>query len=521
MQLKLRFNGPIEIVINNRLHFSVAEMSDALVEQIKDLFTHRNPNKEDSEGPAFYRTWKQDNGILSLPRGGMSRLRNFLVQAEIDYEVSDERVEGDRQYLDNDWGGRPIPVHAVTLRKWQEAAVEALIAKQNCILRAPTASGKTTAGLSLFARMNLSTIIVVPTRGLIDQWVERLAKEMGLNPKDVGVIGGGKHRTAPITVATQGALAVGIRPEWKKAFGALIYDEVQKSAAPTCFAAIDPWPAKFRLGMSADESRHDHKEFLAYDLFGDVAADIKREDILEAKQIVEVDMRLIPTEFEAPWYKAAVMSGNKFRIRASFHKLMQELCDDEDRNKLISGVVRHDVKRGNQMMILSNRREHCMVLDQVFVKQGLKSGIMLGGADSRGQFNVTKDGIRDGSVRVVVGTLAAIGTGQDFPSLTAGFIVMPIHNNRQLLEQAKGRFARVCEEIGKSKATLYYAWDKDVYGRRPLENFLKWHKRVFVLDGKKWVSGFEYLERMGGIMKGKVDFTKIGQSAREQLAGED
>lgn len=490
---------PIVVVVDNRVRLPRV-FDEELEERICDLFTHANPNKQDEEGPVFYRTWKREGDELSVPRGGLSRIRTILNDNEIPFILSDERETGNRKYLDNDWDGRPIPPLELVLRAWQAKAADALIAKQNCILRAPTASGKTTCGLYIYTRMNLSTLVIVPTTGLIQQWVERLDEQLKIHPKDIGIIGDGKHRTAPITVATQAALAVGIRPEWKKAFGALIYDEVQRAAAPTCFAAVDPWPAKFRLGMSADESRHDKKEFLIYDLFGDVAADIKREDILAAKQMVDVEIVMVPTEFKADWYKNAVISNNRFYLRAAHRKLLEVMWKDEDRNDIVLKIVSKEVKAGNQIMVLSQRREHCMQLDQTFTKMRMRSGIMLGGQKARKQFNITKDGIRDGSIRVISGTYDAIGTGQDFPSLYAGFGTMPIANNKQLVNQVKGRFARACEEIGKTKGRFYYAYDIHIFGRRPLENMLKWKHNVSVLEGDVFVPGEEYLERLGGIM---------------------
>lgn len=370
-------------------------------------------------------------------------------------------------------------------------------------------SGKTTAGLATYAAADVPTLVVVWTGGLLDQWVERLCKEMDLRKEDIGIIGGGKRRTAPITIAMQQTLAEGIDQRWLRGFGAIICDEVHRFAADSFFAAIDPFPAKYRVGMSADETRHDKREYLIHDLFGDVVADIKEQDVLDAGHVVDVEIRVVPTDFEANWYRAAVASGNKFYLRNAHHKLLRAMWEDKDRNYIIKKLVKSEVKAGEQVMVLSQRREHCLLLDREFTAAGITSGIMLGGAEAKSQFNQTKEDVRTGKARVITGTISAIGTGLDFPAIGRGIVTMPIANNKQLMQQVRGRFCRACEETGKTKGVLYYLWDRAVHGRKPLENLVRHNRTVLVLNnrgewGKEtWVEGKVVLGSMRSGIKGR------------------
>ncbi len=75
----------------------------------------------------------------------------------------------------------------------------------------------------------------------------------------------------PITIAIQKTLAAhGVDDELRSFFGAVICDEVQLFGAKTFYEVIDPWPAKYRIGVSADERRKDRKEFLIHHQFGEV-----------------------------------------------------------------------------------------------------------------------------------------------------------------------------------------------------------------------------------------------------------
>lgn len=62
---------------------------------------------------------------------------------------------------------------------------------------APPGTGKTIVGAWLTAERQSKTLILVHRQPLLDQWVTQLALFLGLEPKDIGQIGGGKHK--PIT----------------------------------------------------------------------------------------------------------------------------------------------------------------------------------------------------------------------------------------------------------------------------------------------------------------------------------
>ena len=75
--------------------------------------------------------------------------------------------------------------------------------------------------------------------------------------------------------------------------------------------------------------------------------------------------------------------------------------------------------------------------------------------------------------------------------MARGIAATPQHNNRQKLGQVKGRICRAA--AGKTFGRLAYLCDSAVYGRRPVENFVGWFKRVVVWNGREWVEGRDYL----------------------------
>ena len=59
-------------------------------------------------------------------------------------------------------------------------------------------------GCGVIARHKVPTLILVDRTPLVDQWKERLREHLGLGPKDIGQLGGGKKTklTGRIDLAT-------------------------------------------------------------------------------------------------------------------------------------------------------------------------------------------------------------------------------------------------------------------------------------------------------------------------------
>jgi superfamily II DNA or RNA helicase len=484
---------PLPVVVDNRVRIPLEYLSERTATLLREEFQHVNPDREERASRPLYKTWEEADGDLTFPRGGMAHVRHVLKAQKRKPVISDRRVQGDWSLLDHGWDGT-IPAHQRTLWDFQERIVAAVEAKHNCIVEAHTGTGKSTACLALASRRQMPTLVIVNTGGLRDQWVERIETELGVPRDKVGIIGDGKRTTAPITIAMQQTLARGIEPHWLSTFGMVICDEVDLFAAPTFFAAVDPWPAAFRVGVTATFKRHDKKEFMVSDLFGDVVARVTEEEAVDKGRTVEVEFRVVPTEFDAPWYREATQSNNKWWIRNAHRKLIEMLWQNEARNEIVRGVVSAEVGRDNQVMVISTRREHCLQLDRSFIAMGIPSGVMLGGAEAKSQFKKTLEGVRSGRLKVVVGTDKAIGRGQDFPAIGVGVVTMPVAKDETLVKQIKGRFCRACEETGKIEGVLYFIWDRYLQGRTTLTKLLKVNERTVVQDDDgKWVSVQEYI----------------------------
>ncbi len=165
------------------------------------------------------------------------------------------------------------PAVAIEPRDYQQAALAAWREHdRRGTVVLPTGSGKTFLGLQAIADAGVSTLIVVPTIDLMNQWHATLTNAFGEQlPDDVGVLGGGSHDVATITVSTYDSAYRYIN-EYGDQFGLLIVDEVHHLPAPTYKQIPEMMIAAYRLGLTATYERTDdaHTVLEEEDLIGPV-----------------------------------------------------------------------------------------------------------------------------------------------------------------------------------------------------------------------------------------------------------
>lgn len=498
----------VRVLVDSRLRFATSSVPAEALAELRAACTYDDPaygklarmarrNRRLAwrlrNTPATVTTWREDGDEFSLPRGATRKVRETFARHGLRPSFVDLRVEGTGPRWPEAPRHRPAPSDpdGGALRWYQREAVDAALDRQNAILRAPTGSGKTTSAIALAMTTGLPTLIVVWSSGLYTQWEERIHRELGVPLDDIGRVRGSRRDVRPITIAMQQSLWRGMTPEFVGLWGCVICDEVQRAAARTFIDVFDRFPAKYRIGVSADESRADRKEFLVYDLFGEVAHEVSQDDLIAEGAVLDVECRLVPTEFRADWYVRERAAG----LAPDFHRLLEEMQRDDERNALVVDLVRAEVAAGQQALVLSHRVEHSQRFDAAISARGIPCDVMLGGDDWRERFDATKRGLSDGSLRVGCGTIQAVGTGIDLPALGRGVLATPIGSNRQLYGQVRGRLCRP----EKSDAVLYVLWDRHVHGESTLRNMLAWNRSVVVRsDDGTWVEGREYLRRSDG-----------------------
>lgn len=471
---------PLVVVVDSRIWLPVGGYSKTLLSALRSKFTYTNPDFHKKKAMGF-NTWgtpRQIQTIIekedalgkrwTLPRGGIGKLREICSELEIPIRYVSRMTTSPVEWPEYQGPG---------LRDYQTDAVEACLGRVQGVVRAPTGSGKTVATLAFLSRAGERAVVIVRDGNLLNQWVDVAQKVAGLDEREIGIVRGGRnYRPGPrLTLALQQSLnAKGgnlDRLLREVPFGAVVVDEVQLLAARTFVDVIDRFPCKYRIGFSADETRKDKKEFLIYDQIGPVICEIDRKELEHRKVIHPVTVRVVETEFRADWYRGAEAAEK------DYSRLIEEMCEDEERNNLILEVVKELHDGGETpFLVFTHRREHAHDLAdrQLSVTMGIPCGLFLGGDGAdRLRFKIERERIETGYRKVAVGTFNALGVGIDLPVVEAGVVATPISGgNRQYFGQVRGRICRVAE--GKSEARIYYLWDRHVFPGQ-LRNLLEWN----------------------------------------------
>ena len=152
----------------------------------------------------------------------------------------------------------PLPTPPLTseveLRPYQQEALEAwLDAGRRGVIELPTGAGKTYIALKAMERLNVSTLVVVPTLDLVDQWRRQLKFYFHV---EAGMVGGGKAVVKPLTVSTYNSAY--LRGEQLgNRFLFIVFDEVHHLPAPSYMQIAEMYIAPNRLGLTATYERED------------------------------------------------------------------------------------------------------------------------------------------------------------------------------------------------------------------------------------------------------------------------
>lgn len=205
-------------------------------------------------------------GDLRAPAIAYRRALAHLVRAG--FEVVDEARAYSALALPQKRRREPFPHQREAVSAWRKAGKRGVVVL-------PTGSGKTYVAEMAIASVARSTLVVVPTIDLLNQWMWGLSSAFGASL--VGGIGGGLYDVKPLTVTTYDSAYIHM-PNLGGRFGLLIFDECHHLPGPTYAQAAMASIAPFRLGLTATPERTDDGHLKLEELVG---PDVYRRDIDE------------------------------------------------------------------------------------------------------------------------------------------------------------------------------------------------------------------------------------------------
>ncbi len=233
----------------------------------------------------------------------------------------------------------PFPHQAAALEAWTSRGRRGVVVL-------PTGAGKSYVAELAIAHTQRSTLVVVPTIDLMNQWMMGLKAAFGAYatpPADeepdeeppagaardadapqaplVGAVGGGLYDVRPLTVTTYDSAYIHMERLGHR-FGLIVFDECHHLPGPSYSQAAESAIAPFRLGLTATPERGDGSERLLDTLVGPTVYTLDIRDLtghyLADYEVVRLAAALSPAERQAydraRWVYRQFLGEHRVRI---------------------------------------------------------------------------------------------------------------------------------------------------------------------------------------------------------------
>lgn len=300
------------------------------------------------------------------------------------------------------------------------------------VLSLPTGYGKTTVGLYVACRLGYKTLVLTHKEFLMDQWIERIRhfvpearigriQQATCDVEDKDIVVG----------MMQSICSKDYGPEAFRGFGTLLIDEAHHVSAPVFLRCMYRANCPNVIGLSATPYRKDGLSYVIEWFLGPIFFRIEREN--QAHVVV----RVLP--YDCPEYglppPTMARTGN-----VNMAEVLGRVVEDTSRNKVLLECIRELLKDHRTIMVLSERRNHCL-----FLHEQLKphSGLYIGGMK---QADLKESENR----KVIVATYSQANEGLDIPALDTMVFATP----KSDIVQAVGRILREGSSVVKTKMPL-------------------------------------------------------------------
>lgn len=349
------------------------------------------------------------------------------------------------------------------LRRWQQDALARWeAAGTRGIVSVVTGGGKTIFALACVQRVKpFTTLVVVPTAALLDQWWEETAAFFNWRLDDVNIVTGTNGpRAGTINIAVLNTAAkLAQNPKLRQCF--LIVDECHRAASPA-FRMVLEIPAAATLGLSATPERQ-YDEGLSEVLVPSLGPVIYEYTYAEARSdavIVPFKLRNVIFELE----EERQSEYNKL-TRAIARSIAEEGPEGGKtialllkRSRLVNLSERRVVlalrivaaNRSQKILVFHEDIDACELIAKVLAANELSAAVYHSRMPLRERAEVLSK-YRSGEVQVLV-TCRALDEGFNVPQTEIGIIAASTATRRQRIQRL-GRIVRPA--AGKADASIY------------------------------------------------------------------
>lgn len=369
------------------------------------------------------KTYSYEDETLVLPRGYMRDLLKAFKDNGITTRIIDDRRTNPCEYQKK--------LNGITLRGYQQRAVDQALNYDQGVILMPTGSGKSLVGLELIRRRGQKAMVCVHRADLARQWEELIKVRLGIVP---GFIGDGRCEIGDITVAMIQSLASqeALINNLSNTFGLILLDEHHHCPAVSTFHILGQLSAKYRYGLSASRNRRDGLETIVNRAIGHEIATISK---LEAEAVGAV----------VPATVISINTGFNPGSLNSWHDYQAAIACDASRNLLIIELAQKSL---GAVLILVDRVCHAEQLSDMLTRRKIDH-VLAHGKIAKKDRGAIVEKIK--SSKLTIGTTSLLGEGLDIAIWGTLIMGAPISSEIKLT-QAIGRIVRPAE--GKKVAVV-------------------------------------------------------------------
>ncbi len=453
-------DGIMRITLSDGIYVDAVNLRPRIQNQIRRMAAFSNPvfYKNQAMGLSNFENYRyiylgsDEGGFIKVPRGILENLIKECEKAGIEYEIEDKRSKG-----------HPIHVEFIgKLKESQIPAVERLLQNDNGILNAATAFGKTVVCCNVIAKKQVSTLILIQSSALMEQWREALEKFLyideelpeyetptGRKKKRKSLVGKlqGAHdsTTGIIDLVMAGSVCKnGVYHRRLKEYGLILVDECHHAASDTIVDILQEANAKYVYGVTATPFRGDGLEKINYMLLGPIRYQFTSKDRAKEQGIEHLVYPRF-TRAVAPRFSQDRMHPNE---------AYEIIRNNEDRDELIIRDVKQCVDSGRTPVVLSKYVEHSQRLYQRLINYADKVFLLSGGNSKKEHKEILKrmSQVTTNESMILVATGKLIGEGFDYPRLDTLIMATPVAW-KGVVEQYAGRLNR--DYDGKKSVIIY------------------------------------------------------------------
>ena len=454
--------GKLHIILANGIYVDNTNLNAAMQNRIRRMAAISNPvfYKNQAIGTSNYDTARwiylgKDHlsGYIQIPRGLQDELWENIKQADIDYEMEDERQQGRK--INVDFKGE--------LRPEQDKALKELIRYDNGILHAATAFGKTVVSSAIIAQKKINTLIILESSALIEQWKEALEKFLNINEglptyetktgrvrKRKSLIGTlqGAHdsMTGIIDIAMAGSLCKkGKYHKMMNEYGLVLIDECHHSASETIANVLKEVKAKYVYGVTATPKRGDGLEKINYMLIGPIRYSYTAKEKAKEQGIQHLVY---------PRFTRTVPPRGVITDKMHPNEAYEIIHNNDVRDEQIIEDVKNCVAAGRTPVVLSRYKDHSEKFYERLKSYADHVFLMTGNNSKKEHRKILEQmhQVDKNESLILIATGSLVGEGFDFPRLDTLFMATPV-SFRGVVEQYAGRLNR--DYAGKENVIIY------------------------------------------------------------------